>query len=308
MEGRARQERIAVRKQLGPLHQLTVQSRTKQRYEDARRGFYHFLKVEDLQLPQRRRDLDSLLSEYIEHFWSSGEGRAKANDTVAGLQDKDPKLRGALPGSWRLLKTWSVNELPNRAPPVPEVVLQAMVGKALLDNDLAFAVSLMIGFYCMLRTGEVLDLLNSHISMAKPSQIAVISLGLTKGGKRQGASESATLGVEPALRLLWQWKKRNAVKASLCQSAHTWRSKFSNLLSQLNLERYGFRPYSLRRGGATHWFRHHGSFDKLLVQGRWAAPRTAKIYINEGLALLAELRIPQKDLKPYLSKFRDATH
>lgn len=35
--------------------------------------------------------------------------------------------------------------------------------------------------------------------MNAPSQVAVISLGLTKGGKRQGALESATLGVEGVL-------------------------------------------------------------------------------------------------------------
>ena len=226
---------------------------------------------------------------------------------MAGLQDKDPKLRGHLPGSWRLLTTRSINELPNRAPPLPEAVLQALVGHAVLNNDLAFAVSLMIGFYCMLRTGEVLDLLNSHIAMSRRSQIAVISLGLTKGGKRQGASESATLGVEPALKLLWKWKNSNPVKAALCPKAHQWRTKFSEGLKALKLESFGFRPYSLRRGGATHWFRHHGSFDKLLVQGRWAAPRTAKLYINEGLALLAELRIPSHLLIPFLSSYNRST-
>ena len=129
VEGRTKQDRVAIRKKLGPLHALTVQSRTKQRYESARQGFYQFLKHENLELPRRRQDLDNLVCEYIEHLWASGEGRARANDTVAGLQDKDPKLRGSFPGSWRLLKTWSVNELPNRAPPLPEVILQAMVGK-----------------------------------------------------------------------------------------------------------------------------------------------------------------------------------
>ena len=304
VEGRTRKERIAVRKKLGPLSQLTVQPKTKARYEQARQGFYKFLRIENLQLPYRRQDLDPLLSEYIEWLWSSGEGRAKANDTVAGLQDKDPKLRGHLPGCWRLLKTWSVNEMPARAPPMPESVLQAMVGHAIQNHNLAFAASLLVGFYCMLRTGEVLNLLNSHIAMTRPSQVAIISLGLTKSGKRQGASESVTLGVEEALALLWKWKKSNPVKGSLCPAAHKWRALFSNTLHDLKLDSFEFRPYSLRRGGATHWFRHHGSFDKLLVQGRWAAPKTAKVYINEGLALLAELKISEKALKPYILSFK----
>ena len=38
----------------------------------------------------------------------------------------------------------------------------------------------------------------------------------------------------------------------------------------LKLSAFNFRPYSLRRGGATFWFNHHGSMDRLLLQGRWA--------------------------------------
>ena len=306
VEGRTREARIAVRKKLGPLHTLTVQNRTKQRYEKARQGFYSFLKHEEIPLPKRRSDLDALVSEYIEHLWSTGEGRSKANDTVAGLQDLDPKLRGSLPGSWRLLKTWSINELPNRAPPMPSAVLHGLVGYALFNDDLGFAVSLMLGFYCMLRTGEVLTLLSNHISMTRPSRVAVLSLGLTKGGKRQGAAESATLSVVEALQLLWKWKKANPPNTPLCPPAHQWRAKFSDALKALKLEEFGFRPYSLRRGGATHWFRHHGSLDKLLIQGRWAAPKTAKLYINEGLAILAELKIPERSFHRYLTVYNRA--
>ena len=146
VEGRTREARIAVRKKLGSLQSLTVQSRTKKRYEAARQGFYSFLKANSLTLPSKREELDPLVSEFIEHLWASGEGRVKANDAVAGLQDLDPKLRGQLPASWRLLKTWSQNEVPNRAPPLPEGVVHAMVGHALLNNQENFALSLLLGF------------------------------------------------------------------------------------------------------------------------------------------------------------------
>ena len=39
------------------------------------------------------------------------------------------------------------------------------------------------------------------------------------------------------------------------------------------------------------YFGRHGSLDRLLVQGRWASSKTARIYINEGLAALAELKL-----------------
>lgn len=247
VEGRTREGRIAVRKKLGSLQSLTVQSRTKKRYEAARQEFYSFLKGNHLTLPSKREELDPLMSEFIEHLWASGEGRAKANDAVAGLQDLDPKLRGKLPASWRLLKTWSQNEVPNRAPPLLEGVVHAMVGHALLHNQENFALSLLLGFYCMLRTGELLGLSSQHISMLSPKQVAVISLGLTKGGKRQGALESSTLGVVDVLRLLWKWKLKQKPNSALCPPPHKWRTLFSHTLEALKLNDFGFRPYSLRR-------------------------------------------------------------
>eukprot|EP00438_Fugacium_kawagutii_P024289 Skav230446 [mRNA] locus=scaffold3496:112156:119103:- [translate_table: standard] len=95
VEGRTEAQRAKVRRTLGPLRTLTVQPKTRSRYEAARSKFYQFLKDEQLSLPRRREALDPLLAEYIEHLWFSGKGRALASDTVAGLQDLDPRLKGA---------------------------------------------------------------------------------------------------------------------------------------------------------------------------------------------------------------------
>ena len=34
------------------------------------------------------------MCEYLEYMWSSGMGRAQANDTVAALLDAQPNLKG----------------------------------------------------------------------------------------------------------------------------------------------------------------------------------------------------------------------
>ena len=60
------------------------------------------------------------------------------------------------------------------------------------------------------------------------------------------------------------------------------------------LDSFAFRPYSLRRGGATWWFPKHQNLDRILVQGRWSALKTARIYLNEGLAMLARTQIDFK--------------
>ena len=262
-----------------------------------------------ISLSTKQSAMDPLLCEYLEHLWSSGAGRAQACDTLAGLQDIQPNLRNRIPGAWRLLKTRAQNELPCRAPPLPEHVVSAMVGWAFFKGHNSFALSLLIGFYCMLRTGEVLGLYNRHILCAPRDAQALTSLGLTKGGKRQGASESVILGVEPVLKVLKQWKTIAQPSTPLVASGPKWRALFVECLIALRLDQYQFRPYSLRRGGATFWFSRHHSLDRILLQGRWQTQKSARIYLNEGLAVLATMTIPVTDkrLKVYHSTLQHLT-
>ena len=297
VEGRSREERVKVRKQLGSLRSLTVQPATKKRYNLAVDKFLQFLRNENLELPRERVKLDLFTAEYLEYLWSHGEGRALASDTIAGLQDADPRLKGQLPLTWRLLKVWNTHEIPNRAPPMPEVVLQAMVGYCVFHGNTLFALSLLVAFYGMMRTGEVIGLRRTQVEIQRAQGPAVISLGLTKSGKRQGASESVTISVFEVTRRLLQWKQSSI--PSLTSSAAAWRSEFARILVALGLESFQFRPYSLRRGGATFWFLKHGNLDRLLIQGRWQAPRTARIYINEGLSVLAEMNVPYHSLRGF---------
>ena len=54
-------------------------------------NFLIFSNLKTLHLPKQKVLMDSLLSEYIEHLWGSGEGRAVASDTVAGLEGLEPE-------------------------------------------------------------------------------------------------------------------------------------------------------------------------------------------------------------------------
>ena len=208
LEGRTQAARIEQRRQLGSLRELAIQPSTKKRYDKALDKFFEFLRFEGISLPKQRTKMDDLLADYLEHIWSSGEGRALASDTVASLQHMEPHLKGCLISSWRLLKVWAQNEMPNRAPPFPEVVVHAMVGRALFLEDPDFALSILVGFYGMMRTGEVLSLLPRQVQVTSDDGPAILSLGLTKSGKRQGAEESITLTVFDVVRRLREWKTR----------------------------------------------------------------------------------------------------
>ena len=93
VEGRSKQQRQKVRKSLGKLKDLTVQPRTRHRYDQALHQFLDWLKREGIRLP-----------DYLEFLCPSGEGKTVANNALAALQDYEPGLKKKLPGSWRLMK------------------------------------------------------------------------------------------------------------------------------------------------------------------------------------------------------------
>ena len=66
---------------------------------------------------------------------------------------------------------------------------------------------------------------------------------------------------------------------------------FKRLRTDTRLPALSWRPYSLRRGGATAHFLEHGSLDKTAVRGRWPSTKTARIYINEAVSTLAQITL-----------------
>ena len=293
--------RATMRKKLGTLKQLTVQPSTRARYDQALENFFKYLKSINRELPPTAAQLDLLVSDYLEQLWAEGEGRSSGSNALAALQDFQPQLKGKLLQSWRLMKAWVVHEVPNRAPPLPLEHVEAMVGYNLFKQRPLFALSLLLGFFGLLRTGEILSINLSQVSVSQPKGPAVISLGLTKAGKRQGAAESVTIHVEDVCRRLFQWKSQAPNHAKLTGSSYQWRKTFNDTLTALSFNSVDFRPYSLRRGGATHFFTRQGSFDKLCVLGRWQSAKTARIYVNEGVAVLAELNLK---LNPFAKNLR----
>eukprot|EP00435_Cladocopium_sp_Y103_P023550 s785_g5.t1 len=290
LEGRTREERVEKRKQLGSLRDLAIQPSTRKRYDLALDKFFKFLRFEGITLPRRKDLLDQIAVEYLEHLWSSGEGRALASDTIAAIQHQEPHVKGSLVESWRLLKVWSSNELPNRAPPFPEVVVQAIAGRALIKNDPDFALSILVGFYGMMRTGEVLDLLPRQVQVSSSRGPAILSLGLTKSGKRQGAEESITITVFDVVRRLADWKLRStrpmAVSARVPMAGKS--PSWATLPVPVSNETLtNWLPISwLEENGRCVIFFHLGSFDLLSLELSGCTRRDLLFICEEKLSEL----------------------
>ena len=73
-------------------------------------------------------------------------------------------------------------------------------------------------------------------------------------------------------------------------SAVSFRTIFSRLVKAAKLPKLNWQTHSLRRGGATAFFRRTGDLSRTIERGRWATSRVARLYIQDGLATQVENR------------------
>ena len=140
----------------------------------------------------------------------------------------------------------------------------------------------------------------------------VIKLEHTKTGQRHAAFEAASINDPACLRLYRRFLRGLPANTSrlnyiFMPNPHRFYQLFKDGLRWLGLADVGFQPYSLRRGGATAYFRATRNMEATLDRGRWASARVARIYVNDGLAREVELRFSvdiQARLALMVSAFR----
>ena len=76
-----------------------------------------------------------------------------------------------------------------------------------------------------------------------------------------------------------------------------FRAGFKRLLGKIGAAPQEYKPYSLRRGGATHHWHVLGNLSRTTLRGRWRHQQTCRIYIQDGVAMLEQLRLSARELK-----------
>ena len=130
-----------------------------------------------------------------------------------------------------------------------------------------------------------------------------MNLAFTKIGQRNAANEALTI-LDPLVKRLWMFL--NKVKPFgthpdnyIC-SRHEQR--FRDFIARAcwgeGTEQHGFRPYSIRRGGATAYHRLTADMQRTIDRGRWASIRVSELYICDGLGRQVEMQfLPQQRLR-----------
>ena len=214
------------------------------------------------------------------------------NAALCGVQHFLPWCKRRLNRSWKLFRTWRRIEIPVRSPPIPKQFVYSMASYAISKQDIIFAGLIILGFEALLRTGELLQV-RPHDILPREGQ-CLVHLKQTKTTAKRGAPEVVPFRQQWAYMLLQTVQEvareqQGNFVPMWSRSHQSFRKKFRKYLRYFHLHRFGFQPYSLRRGGATEVFRRTGSYDLAIFAGRWQSTKVAKVYIQEGLSRLPHL-------------------
>ncbi len=303
VEAANKDERKARRQSLGSLKQLVIKPATLDRYEKAFQRFLKYLSEQQQTISESKVGLDSQLQEYLEWLWEEGEGISCAADTLSAVQHFQPSLKRNINGAWRLFRTWQRFELPARAPPITPQILEILMGY-IHQSCPALALGLGVAFKTLLRTGELLALVSRNVVIPPLGYSAVLYLGDTKTASRNPHAGTVTLHDPRLVTLLRAWKLKAKPEEPLVpMSSSQFRLVFKGALEKLKLTQYNFKPYSLRRGGATDlWFTCR-SYSQISHVGRWSSERTVKVYIQDSIALLTDLNFEITPAQRYFSDY-----
>ena len=284
----SRAERARRRKQIN-LEDASLSDKTRTRYYNALRKVLPT--VENATSPE---SLDLKLCDWIHQMWYDGEPLLTIGDALSALHFFQPWTRRKVPHAWKLFSTWRRLEIPSRALPLTWRIVCGLAAFELAHNNLEMACILLLGFHCLLRTGECLALCTNDLLLG--STTGLCTLHQTKSGARNNASEAISIHNLVVLETLKTLRDIRRIQGTTAlplwsSTGSKFRARFAWLCNHFGLSEHNFRPYSLRRGSATEVFQTTLSMEAALVRGRWTSSRVARIYISDGLSFLPSLKM-----------------
>ena len=172
---------------------------------------------------------------------------------------------------------------------MPPLLRLGFISVFVEDGDIAGAFLIALALDCFLRPAEFLGLRVEDISFPRDAQIGTIRLLDTKTSRRTGAPEILTVHDPLVYRLYRAMMAARPADLAVSHpvylgSRHHFAARFHRAAILQGADLMGLRLHSLRRGGATAYFRRTGDFSRTLERGRWASSRVARLYIQDGLA------------------------
>ena len=249
--------------------------------------------------------MQRLLIAFIQHCYEGEADIHTARHAILVVQFLGRHLKGKLRGAWDSIESWSAEVESFLRPPLPVRALQALVGMARVlgyayakQGDRTPALELFtlaslleVGFYGLLRPGEMLSLCPRLVALpgsaAVASSFAIISIQITKNPRAMGRQQFAVVRHPTAAAWLkWLFEDQPEDKLIWSWSPARFRGRFKWLSSLLGLTDCHSVPASCRAGGATYFYQLGVEPTRLAFWGRWAAEKSVTHYVQEAMASL----------------------
>ena len=247
------------------------------------------------------READKLLSQFVEEAHQQRIAFHIVKHAVLHAQFKYPHLRRHLPGTWSCLKSWQASKpWTPRRPMHRHAMLNAFLRA--LDHAmraptlqasfrwLVLGLFIRLGFWGLLRPGEMYRLTPAHISIIRRTgEPTVLVISITEPKTKRFGGRVQFSVVYDAGTVLWiEYLCLIAPKgqALWTGTGNLFRSMFAALMEEASLTILKYSPASLRSGGATDMFRSGITIERLKFLGRWKSLNTLVACIQEGVGYL----------------------
>ena len=242
------------------------------------------------------RDLP-LLSDVVRSFgWAAFDAGWPKNDykdVILGIADTSPWARPGLTAAWRVVARWNQLEPSTPHTPHPIDLFRGACTVLAAWGWTRVLTLLWIGFFGLLRPGEVCEIRGSDILILSGWQGKGLLVRIGRPKRRVGGAkqEYARLDEEDVHPLVI------AVLRKLPSGERLWPSspkalglRLQRALGQLVPQPERFTLGSLRSGGATHLFQRWAEdVPHLQWRGRWRVATTLAHYIQELSAVAVGL-------------------
>ena len=272
------------------LRELGIASRTLRIYKREVSLFLSYLDACSIPYPASYHTLDLVLAEYINSLFQEGEPLSRAGWVLSGMKRLFPRCRKELQTSQQWFTNWTRSRVPQRATPIIWNMVQGLAGLCLEQQWYSLTLTLLLTFVFFLRVGEALNLTFDDLALDPTSKSVVLNLGYTKASK-QFQQFLAHSDENFFVLISFLVSKLGFTGEVWPYSLSYFRTCFSGLCNFFDLASLHLVPYSLRRGGATHFYGTQKALDFVMIQGMWKDQRTARQYLDDARATLISLHL-----------------
>lgn len=236
------------------------------------------------------RKADTTLAAYGRYLFQHGRSRLVYAETINAVVDIERSWRRLLEAAWDVAWVWKGLADTGNNQAMPAEVVLAVMSLGIVWGWFDMAILLGLGFFGMLRPGELAGLLAGDLVFSdvagRPALFVHIRLPkMRRIGPRR---EHVRIDDEPLIAAVRRFVQGRELNASLFAGSQLdFAAALRQLLTALGLpygQGSGLTPASLRAGGATFWYHRFDSTEFVRFRGRWANTRMLEVYIQEVAA------------------------